>query len=146
MIPVDAAIWKESDVRREGLGIEAVLDVMKEQGARARLVVVDASRRNPYERRFRTFSRGLAPINVSDNALILTSAAPGEVADDFKGQHSELLAELLNKPQCAGNGRRDRLQQDARCDRTLLRRSASSVGVVVAVCGRSVGDGRGQVG
>jgi hypothetical protein len=33
MIPVDAAIWKESDARREGLGIEAVLDVMKGQGA-----------------------------------------------------------------------------------------------------------------
>lgn len=76
MIPVDAAIWKESDARREGLGIEAVLDVMKGQGARARLVVIDASRRNPYERRFRTFSRGLAPINASDNALVLTSASP----------------------------------------------------------------------
>jgi len=96
MIPVDAAIWKESDVRREGLGIEAVLDVMKEQGARARLVVIDASRRNPYERRFRTFSRGLAPINASDNALILTSASPGKVADDSKGPHSVLMAELLN--------------------------------------------------
>lgn len=95
MVPVDA-IWKESDVRRDGLGIEAVLDVMKEQGARARLVVIDASRRNPYERRFRTFSRGLAPINASDNALILTSAAPGKIADDFRGQHSVLMAELLN--------------------------------------------------
>jgi uncharacterized caspase-like protein len=31
IIPVDAAIWKESDVRREGLSIEAVLGVMKEQ-------------------------------------------------------------------------------------------------------------------
>jgi len=47
MIPVDAAIWKESDVRRDGLSIEAVLDVMKEQGACAKLVVIDASRRNP---------------------------------------------------------------------------------------------------
>ena len=53
MIPVDAAIWKEADVRRDGVSVESVLDVMKEQGARAKLVVVDASRRNPYERRFR---------------------------------------------------------------------------------------------
>src|SRR5215217_7600657 len=35
MIPVDAAIWKEADVRRHGLSIEKVLDVIKEQGARA---------------------------------------------------------------------------------------------------------------
>jgi uncharacterized caspase-like protein len=96
MIPVDAAIWKESDVRRDGLSIESVLDVMKQQGARAKLVVVDASRRNPYERRFRTFSHGLAPINAPDNALILSSATPGKVADDSKGQHSVLMAELLN--------------------------------------------------
>jgi uncharacterized caspase-like protein len=96
MIPVDAAIWKESDVRRDGLSIEAVLEVMKEKGARAKLVVVDASRRNPYERRFRAFSHGLAPINAPDNALILTSATPGKVADDSKGTHSVLMSELLN--------------------------------------------------
>src|SRR6202040_3005920 len=34
MIPVDAAIWKESDVSRQGFSIEAVLDVIKAQGAR----------------------------------------------------------------------------------------------------------------
>jgi uncharacterized caspase-like protein len=96
MIPVDAAIWTESDVRHEGLSIESVLDVMKEQGACAKLVVVDASRRNPYERRFRAFSHGLAPIAAPDNALILTSATPGQVADDSAGQHSVLISELLN--------------------------------------------------
>jgi len=95
MIPVDAAIWKEADVRRDGLSIESVLDVMKEQGARARLVVIDASRRNPYERRFRTFSHGLAPITAPDNALILTSATPGKVADDSRGHYSVLMGELL---------------------------------------------------
>jgi uncharacterized caspase-like protein len=104
MIPVDAVIWKESDVRRDGLSIEAVLDVMKERGARAKLVIIDASRRNPYERRFRTFSHGLAPIDAPDNALILTSATPGKVADDSRGRNSVLVAELLNtlKAQAAG--------------------------------------------
>ncbi len=96
MIPVDAAIWKEADVRRDGMSIESVLDVMKERGARAKLVVVDASRRNPYERRFRAFSHGLAPISAPDNALILSSATPGQVADDSKGANSVLVAELLN--------------------------------------------------
>ena len=56
MIPVDAAIWKEADVRRDGVSIEQVLDAMTEKGAKAKLVVVDASRRNPYERRFRSYS------------------------------------------------------------------------------------------
>src|SRR4051812_33961029 len=52
MIPVDAAIWKESDVRRQGVSFESVLESIKEKGARARIAVIDASRRNPYERRF----------------------------------------------------------------------------------------------
>ena len=103
MIPVDAAIWREADVRRQGFSVESVLDVMKEQGARAKLVVIDASRRNPYERRFRAFSHGLAPIVAPDNALILTSATPGKVADDSQNPNSVLMSELLTNltPQSA---------------------------------------------
>jgi uncharacterized caspase-like protein len=97
MIPVDATIWKEADVRRTGVSVEGVLDVMKEKGARAKLVVLDASRRNPYERRFRSFSHGLAPITAPDNALILTSATPGKVVEDSSGKHSVLVGELLTQ-------------------------------------------------
>jgi uncharacterized caspase-like protein len=97
MIPVDATIWNEADVRRDGVSVESVLAAMNEQGAAsAKLAVLDASRRNPYERRFRTFSHGLAPISAPDNALILTSATPGKVADDSDGPHSLLVTELLN--------------------------------------------------
>jgi uncharacterized caspase-like protein len=104
MIPVDAAIWRESDVRRHGISIESVLGMIAERGARARLAVIDASRRNPYERRFRAFSHGLAPISAPDNALVLTSATPGKVADDTADQHSALMTELLqnlNTPSAA---------------------------------------------
>jgi uncharacterized caspase-like protein len=96
MIPVDATIWKERDVRRDGVSIEWVLGEMAERGARAKLVVVDASRRNPYERRFRNYSRGLAPISDAHNALILSAAPPDKVLDDNDNQHSLLVAELLD--------------------------------------------------
>ncbi|QAU44468.1 caspase family protein [Bradyrhizobium guangzhouense] len=102
MLPVDAVIWKERDVRRQGISIEGVLEMMKEQGAKAKLVVVDASRRNPYERRFRSYSHGLAPIGTPDNALILSSASPGKVVDDGKGEHSTLVTELLNNLNAQG--------------------------------------------
>lgn len=103
MLPVDAVIWKENDVRRQGVSIDGVLEMMKEQGAKAKLVVVDASRRNPYERRFRSYSHGLAPISASDNALILTSASPGKVVDDGKGEHSVLVGEFLNNLNAQGS-------------------------------------------
>jgi uncharacterized caspase-like protein len=95
MIPVDAAIWKEADVRRDGLSVDAVLEAMKEKGAKVKLVVLDASRRNPYERRFRSFSHGLAPISPPENTLILSSATPGKVADDSETPNSVLVSELL---------------------------------------------------
>jgi len=95
MIPVDAAIWKEADVKRTGVSIESVLDAMNEQGASTKLVVLDASRRNPYERRFRAYSHGLAPISPPENTLVLTSAAPGKVADDSMTANSVLVSELL---------------------------------------------------
>jgi uncharacterized caspase-like protein len=95
MIPVDAAIWKESDVRRNGVSIESVLDVMKEQGACAKLVVLDAARRNPYERRFRAFSHGLAPIAAPDNALILTSATRVAISKATDGQQVPSVSSSL---------------------------------------------------
>ena len=130
MIPVDAAIWKEADVRRDGVSIEQVLDAMTEKGAKAKLVVVDASRRNPYERRFRSYSHGLAPISTPENALILTSATPGKVADDGKGQYSVLVTELLEQFEFAVR-RRQRLQQDPHLRLPRLRRRAGAAGVVV---------------
>jgi uncharacterized caspase-like protein len=104
MIPVDAAIWKEGDVRRQGTSVEAVLDALKDKGARASLVVLDASRRNPFERRFRTYSRGLGAIDAPQNALILSSATPGKVLDDAKSENSALVVELLKNMNGQGTG------------------------------------------
>jgi uncharacterized caspase-like protein len=97
MIPTDAVIWKEGDVRHEGMSVETVLQAVKERGARATLAILDASRRNPYERRFRSYSHGLAPVSAPSNALIISSNTPGKVADDTKGEHSVLVTELLNE-------------------------------------------------
>ena len=142
MIPIDATIWKESDVRHEGMSVETVLDVMKERGARAKLVVLDASRRNPYERRFRSYSHGLAPINAPNNALILSSNTPGKVGDDTKSEHSVLVTELLNEldAQVSAEGS---LQQDPHCRLSRLQWRADAVGIVLAFRGRELQPQRG---
>src|SRR5207244_5278832 len=53
LIPVGAQIWTEADVRRDGISIDAVLAELHRKGARVKIVIIDASRRNPFERRFR---------------------------------------------------------------------------------------------
>ena len=65
MIPVDAQIWAEADVRRDGFSLENVLGEINNRGAGVKIALLDASRRNPFERRFRSFSAGLAPVIVS---------------------------------------------------------------------------------
>ncbi|MGB8605644.1 caspase family protein, partial [Bradyrhizobium sp.] len=94
-IPVDAKIWMEDDVRREGVSIDRLLSKLKTSGARVRLVIIEASRRNPYERRFRAYSHGLAPVQTSENALTLSSVAPGQVVEDSDEPHSQLMTALL---------------------------------------------------
>ncbi|MGY2909045.1 caspase family protein [Bradyrhizobium sp. URHC0002] len=97
LIPVDAKIWYEEDVRRQGVSIDLLLSKLKTSGARVRLVVIEASRRNPYERRFRSYSHGLAPIQTSENTLILSSAAPGQVVEESDELHSQLMTVLLTQ-------------------------------------------------
>jgi uncharacterized caspase-like protein len=97
LMPVDAKIWRESDVRRDGVSVDHVLSELKSSGARIRLAVIDASRRNPYERRFRRYSHGLASIQTTANTLVLTSAAPDQVVDDRDGLHSPLMTALLKE-------------------------------------------------
>jgi uncharacterized caspase-like protein len=97
MIPVDAKIWGERDVRRDGVSVDRLLSELKDSGARIRLAVIDASRRNPYERRFRSYSHGLASIQATANTLVLTSAAPDQVVDDRDGRHSPMMTALLKE-------------------------------------------------
>jgi uncharacterized caspase-like protein len=97
MIPVDAKIWGERDVRRDGVSVDRLLSEFEGSGARIRLAVIDASRRNPYERRFRSYSHGLASIQATANTLVLTSAAPDQVVDDRDGPHSPMMTALLKE-------------------------------------------------
>jgi uncharacterized caspase-like protein len=96
LIPVDATIWREHDVRRDGVGINSLLSGLKQRGARVRLAIIDASRRNPYERRFRGYSHGLAPIEAASNAIVLSAAASDQVVDDASAPNGVLVAELLD--------------------------------------------------
>src|SRR5882757_10896510 len=82
MIPVDAKIWEERDVRRYGVSVEETLSELSSSGARKQIAIVDASRRNPYERRFREYSHGLAPIGEDGNSIVITSTSPEQVTED----------------------------------------------------------------
>jgi uncharacterized caspase-like protein len=95
LIPVNAQIWIENDVRRDGVSVEPILEEVEIRRAAAKLVILDASRRNPFERRFRGFSAGLAGIYAPDDTLMMYSASPGKIVDGAEGDRSILLSELI---------------------------------------------------
>jgi hypothetical protein len=97
MIPVDAQIWTEPDVRRDGFSLETVLGEINNRGAGVKIALIDASRRNPFERRFRTFSAGLAPVIAPNGTLVMYSAALSSVISDNGGDHSLFVQELLKE-------------------------------------------------
>jgi len=97
MIPVDAQIWTEADVRRDGFSLETVLGEINSRGAGVKIALVDASRRNPFERRFRSFSAGLAPVIAPNGTLVMYSAALSSVISDNGSDRSMFVQELLKE-------------------------------------------------
>src|SRR5438552_3724405 len=97
MIPVDAQIWTEADVRRDGFSLESVLGEINSRGAGVKIALVDASRRNPFERRFRSFSAGLAPVIAPNGTLVMYSAALSSVISDNGTDRSLFVRELLKE-------------------------------------------------
>jgi lipoprotein NlpI len=97
MIPVDSAIWDEKDVRRDGVSLDSVLSEMNSRGASVKIAILDASRRNPFERRFRQFSTGLAPVTAPRGTLVMYSAPPGTVVNDATADRSLFVTELLKE-------------------------------------------------
>src|SRR6202051_3706256 len=97
MIPVDAQIWTEPDVRRDGFSLETILSEINNRGAGVKIALIDASRRHPFERRFRSFSAGLAPVIAPNGTLVMYSAALSSVISDNGGDRSLFVQELLKE-------------------------------------------------
>jgi uncharacterized caspase-like protein len=102
LIPVDAKISTEADVRAQGLSLDAILAEIDSREAAVGIDLIDASRNNPFERRFRSVSTGLAPPIVpddtlTDNTLVMYSAAAGDVVPDTGGDHSLFVQQLLEQ-------------------------------------------------
>ena len=71
LIPVDAQIRSETEARRDGFALDNIVDRMAKRGAQVKIVIVDASRQNPYETRFRSFYAGLSRIDIPNGTLAI---------------------------------------------------------------------------
>ena len=102
LIPVNAQVWSEDDAKRDGISLDAIVAEMHRKGARVQIVIVDASRRNPYERRFRAVPAGIAALDAPENTLAMYASAPGTVTNDGTGANSLFVSELTKEMRVQG--------------------------------------------
>lgn len=96
LIPVDAELAHETSVMLETVDVDVLLELMNMAQTRVNLLILDACRTNPFERRFRALGRGLAPVVLAPRGtLVAYSTAPGKVASDGDGANGLYTAELL---------------------------------------------------
>ncbi len=97
LLPVDAQIRVEEDVWRDGISVDVLLAEMQRMEANVKIIVIDAARVNPFERRFRATSMGLAPIVAPIGTLALYSSGPGKLVKDGFGANSLFATELIKE-------------------------------------------------
>lgn len=100
LIPIDAQIDSESSVRVETVDVDGALDQLTVSSLN--IVILDACRNNPFERRFRGASGGLAQMEAPKGSLIAYATAPGKTAADGEGRNGIYTHELLKLMQTPG--------------------------------------------
>ena len=99
---IDADIHSEEDVPLQSLNLGNLLDNMEDAKAGVSLVFLDACRDNPFARRFRSSTRGLAKVEAASGMLIHYATRPGSIASDGEGQNGTYTEALLAQMSAPG--------------------------------------------
>src|SRR6202008_5053108 len=95
LIPIDANIVREDDIKRKTINAKDVLEKMDEAKSHLNLVFLDACRNNPFPRSMRAASRGLAGMNAPSGTLLVFATNPDNVAADGAGRNGAYTKHLL---------------------------------------------------
>ncbi len=107
LVPTGATIEREEEVEYETVDVGFVLAQMEDSESQTKVVILDACRNNPFARRFRSVTRGLASITAPSGTLIAYATAPGSVAADGRERNGVYTQELLTNIQAPGLGAED---------------------------------------
>ena len=115
LIPVEAKIESESDVKYEAIDAGRVLGKMEDAGNPLNIVILDACRNNPFARAFRSDQKGLARMDAPAGSLIAYATAPGEVAADG-AERNGIFTKYLMKHMVVPNLPVEQVLKQARID------------------------------
>src|SRR5574341_250006 len=93
---VDTNFKTERDAKYSSLALDKVIEVMEDTNNLTKIIILDACRNNPYERRWRGIeTRGLAPIYAPKGMIIAYATSPGQVASDGEDKNGAYTKALL---------------------------------------------------
>ena len=93
---VDTKFAEEIDAKHSSLSLNKVMEKIGQDSKRISIIILDACRDNPYERKWRgTGSRGLAAVRAPRGMIIGFATSPGRVAFDGDGKNSPYTDALL---------------------------------------------------
>lgn len=96
LIPVDAHVGREDDIKRKTINARDIVDTMDEAKSHLNLVFLDACRNNPFPRSGRAVSRGLAGMNAPSGMLLVFATNPDNVAADGTSRNGAYTKHLLH--------------------------------------------------
>jgi hypothetical protein len=101
MVPIDAKLEEASDVPKQTIDIENVIDVLRKSGTRMNIIVLDACRDNPFAEK--ASGKGLAQLDAPPGTYLAFATSPGNVAEDGdvaegNGLFTQFLLKELQKP------------------------------------------------
>lgn len=99
LIPVDAKVEEEFQVKHKTLALDQVMGALEAAGAPLKVVVLDCCRDNPFGRGWkRNAATGLAGVAETPGGTIIAFAtSPGKVAADGVGENSPFTAALVEQ-------------------------------------------------
>jgi uncharacterized caspase-like protein len=106
LVPVDAKLERDRDVDVEATRLDTLLG--HAEGARLRVVILDACRNNPFVSRMersvktRSVGRGLAEVEPEGETLVVYAAKAGATASDGTGANSPFAEALARRLPEAG--------------------------------------------
>lgn len=98
LFPVDVSPKEPREMRENSIQAGTVVKILSESGARASVIILDASRKNPFVRRWgNSKDQGLAPMKAPTGTIVCFAADAGEeIEDDAKGRNSLYAKHLLD--------------------------------------------------
>jgi formylglycine-generating enzyme len=95
LLPVDADIESDFQLRYKAVSANFVLDAMEAAGNSLNMVFLDACRDNPLPSGVRSTGRGLSVVSAPKGSIVVYSTAPGDVAEDGAGRNGTFTGALL---------------------------------------------------